>query len=173
MANNQSVRRHLNALPEESNHWEAGGRPQCDKVWLQSSGTAHSIVSPRLFGDNFKLQEQLSGGFSSGFRPRGSTPADDTRSLCLTEALWGLQFLHVQQCTMSSLAVAAEQLLEIEDGERMDCGVARSPDLNPIEHVWRFVGRRLARPYLTTSNDSGASIGAARRMGSNAPPTTH
>ncbi|GFX33506.1 transposable element Tcb2 transposase [Trichonephila clavipes] len=28
------------------------------------------------FGDNFKLQEQLSGGFSSG-RPRGTTPADD------------------------------------------------------------------------------------------------
>ncbi|GFX98627.1 transposable element Tcb2 transposase [Trichonephila clavipes] len=41
-------------------------------------------------------------------------------------------------------------------------------DLNPIEHVWDFLGRRLAALYLTTSNDSGASIGAARRMGSNA-----
>ncbi|GFU38983.1 transposable element Tcb1 transposase [Trichonephila clavipes] len=39
--------------------------------------------------------------------------------------------------------LAAEQLLESEDIERMDWS-ARSPDLNPIEHVWYFLGRRLA-----------------------------
>ncbi|GFV13006.1 transposable element Tcb2 transposase [Trichonephila clavipes] len=39
--------------------------------------------------------------------------------------------------------VAAEQLLESEDIERMDWP-ARSPDLNPIKHVWDFLGRRLA-----------------------------
>ncbi|GFX24983.1 hypothetical protein TNCV_1279191 [Trichonephila clavipes] len=39
--------------------------------------------------------------------------------------------------------VAAEQLLESEDIERLDW-LARSPDLNPIEHVWDFLGRRLA-----------------------------
>ncbi|GFT50764.1 hypothetical protein TNCV_3181131, partial [Trichonephila clavipes] len=58
MANNQSVRRHLDALPVES-LGEVGGRRQCDKC--------DCIVQVLLttfheFGDNFKLQEQLSGG---------------------------------------------------------------------------------------------------------------
>ncbi|GFX74463.1 transposable element Tcb2 transposase [Trichonephila clavipes] len=43
--------------------------------------------------------------------------------------------------------VAAKQLLESEDIERMDWS-ARSPDLNPIEHVWDFLGRRLAARTL-------------------------
>ncbi|GFU44660.1 transposable element Tcb2 transposase [Trichonephila clavipes] len=43
-------------------------------MWLQSSELL--TASFHDFGDNFKLQEQLSGGFSSG-RPRGTTPADD------------------------------------------------------------------------------------------------
>ncbi|GFW87354.1 transposable element Tcb2 transposase [Trichonephila clavipes] len=43
--------------------------------------------------------------------------------------------------------VAAEQLLESEDIERMDWP-ARSPDLNPIEHVWDFLGRRLTARTL-------------------------
>ncbi|GFW52919.1 hypothetical protein TNCV_2394981 [Trichonephila clavipes] len=84
----------------------------------------------------------------------------------------GLQFLFMDDNAPCHRTVAAEQLLESEDIERMDWP-ARSPDLNPIEHVWEFLGRRLlGSSYLTTSNDSGASIGAARRMGSNAS-TTH
>ncbi|GFV72570.1 hypothetical protein TNCV_4084701 [Trichonephila clavipes] len=46
---------------------------------------------------------------------------------------------------------------------------ARSPDLNPIENVWDFLGRRLAARTITTSNDSRASIGAARRIQSAMP----
>ncbi|GFV10056.1 transposable element Tcb2 transposase [Trichonephila clavipes] len=46
-----------------------------------------------------------------------------------------------------SSQIAAEQLLESEDIERMDWP-ARSPDLNPIEHVWEFLGRRLAARTL-------------------------
>ncbi|GFX60073.1 hypothetical protein TNCV_1458861 [Trichonephila clavipes] len=57
----------------------------------------------------------------------------------------GLQFLFMDDNAPCHRTVAAEQLLESED----------------IEHA-------CAAQYLTTSNDSVASIGAARRMGSNA-----
>ncbi|GFV03624.1 hypothetical protein TNCV_3542551 [Trichonephila clavipes] len=60
----------------------------------------------------------------------------------------GLQFLFVWTTNAPChRTVAAEQLLESEDIERMDWP-ARSPDLNPIEHVWDFLGRRLAARTL-------------------------
>ncbi|GFT20967.1 transposable element Tcb2 transposase [Trichonephila clavipes] len=59
----------------------------------------------------------------------------------------GLQFLFMDDNAPCHRTVAAEQLLESEDIERMD-RPARSPDLNPIEHVWDFLGRRLAARTL-------------------------
>ncbi|GFV31744.1 transposable element Tcb1 transposase [Trichonephila clavipes] len=53
---------------------------------------------------------------------------------------------HGRQCTMSSHS-RCRTALESEDIERMDWP-ARSPDLNPIEHVWVFLGRRLAARTL-------------------------
>ncbi|GFV31169.1 transposable element Tcb2 transposase [Trichonephila clavipes] len=82
-----------------------------------------------------------------------------------------LQFLLMDDNAPCHRTVPAEQLLESEDIERMDWP-APSPKLNPIELVWDFSRQTLGSSYLTTSNDSGASIGAARRMGSNAS-TTH
>ncbi|GFY29554.1 transposable element Tcb1 transposase [Trichonephila clavipes] len=73
MANNQSVRRHLDAFTLRSNHWEVGGRPQCDKCGCRVR-IAHSIVS-RLWRQ-FQNYRNSYPGFSSG-RPRGTTPADD------------------------------------------------------------------------------------------------
>ncbi|GFW21287.1 transposable element Tcb2 transposase [Trichonephila clavipes] len=55
----------------------------------------------------------------------------------------GLQFLFMDDNAPCHRTVAAEQLLESEDIELMDWP-ARSPDLNPNEHVWDFLGRRLA-----------------------------
>ncbi|GFU93533.1 transposable element Tc1 transposase [Trichonephila clavipes] len=59
----------------------------------------------------------------------------------------GLQFLFMDDNAPCLHTVAAEQLLESEDIERMDWP-ARSPDLNPIEHVWNVLGRRLAARTL-------------------------
>ncbi|GFV96010.1 transposable element Tc3 transposase [Trichonephila clavipes] len=59
----------------------------------------------------------------------------------------GLQFLFMDDNAPCHRTVAAKQLLESEDIERMDWP-ARSPDLNTIEHVWDFLGRRLAARTL-------------------------
>ncbi|GFU91445.1 transposable element Tcb2 transposase [Trichonephila clavipes] len=59
----------------------------------------------------------------------------------------GLQFLFMDDNAPCHRTVAAEQLSESEGIERMDWP-ARSPDLNPIEHVWDFLGRRLAARTL-------------------------
>ncbi|GFW94916.1 transposable element Tcb1 transposase [Trichonephila clavipes] len=59
----------------------------------------------------------------------------------------GLQFLFMDDNAPCHRTVAAEQLLESEDIERMDWP-ARSPDFNPIQHVWDFLGRRLAARTL-------------------------
>ncbi|GFW85810.1 transposable element Tcb2 transposase [Trichonephila clavipes] len=59
----------------------------------------------------------------------------------------GLQFPFMDDNEPCHRTVAAEHLLESEDIERMDWP-ARSPDLNPIEHVWDCLGRRLAARTL-------------------------
>ncbi|GFS88137.1 transposable element Tcb2 transposase [Trichonephila clavipes] len=59
----------------------------------------------------------------------------------------GLQFLFMGDTAPCHRTVGAEQLLESEDIERMDWP-ARSPDLIPIQHVFDFLGRRLAARTL-------------------------
>ncbi|GFY30890.1 transposable element Tcb2 transposase [Trichonephila clavipes] len=59
----------------------------------------------------------------------------------------GLQFLFMDDNAPCHRTVASEQLLESEDIECMDCP-EQSPYLNPIEHVWDFLGRRLASRTL-------------------------
>ncbi|GFV30086.1 uncharacterized protein TNCV_3478291 [Trichonephila clavipes] len=72
MANNQSVRRHLDALPGRIIGKLEEGRSVTSVA--AEFGIAHSIVS-RLWRQ-FQTTGTAIRGFSSG-RPRGTTPADD------------------------------------------------------------------------------------------------
>ncbi|GFW96882.1 hypothetical protein TNCV_2160181 [Trichonephila clavipes] len=60
MANNQSVRRHLDAFTRGRIIGKLEEGRSVTRVWLQSSELL--TASFHDFGDNFKLQEQLSGG---------------------------------------------------------------------------------------------------------------
>ncbi|GFY36501.1 transposable element Tcb2 transposase [Trichonephila clavipes] len=78
----------------------------------------------------------------------------------LFRGVMGLQFLFMDDNAPCHRTVAAEQLLESEDIERMDWP-ARSQSHRAC---MGFSRQTLGSSYLTTNNDSGASIGAARRM---------
>ncbi|GFX97758.1 transposable element Tcb2 transposase [Trichonephila clavipes] len=60
----------------------------------------------------------------------------------------GLRFLSMDDNAPCHHTVASEQFLKSEDIERRMDRPARSPDLNPIEHVFDFLGRRLAARTL-------------------------
>ncbi|GFS90120.1 transposable element Tcb2 transposase [Trichonephila clavipes] len=102
-------------------------------------------------GDEYSLQMRADSvrvailiAYSSG--ESGEDAIIPRTSLKLTGAM-GLQFIFMDDNAPCHRTVAAEQLLESEDIECMDWP-ARSPDLNPIEHVWDFLGRCLAARTL-------------------------
>ncbi|GFW45004.1 hypothetical protein TNCV_4513181 [Trichonephila clavipes] len=79
--------------------------------------------------------------FTSSTQVQSTGPVIVTRfffHMCVfLEALWVCSSF--SWTTMHHVLVAAEQLLESEDIERMDWP-ARSPDLNPIEHMGFSLG---------------------------------
>ncbi|GFV55164.1 transposable element Tcb2 transposase [Trichonephila clavipes] len=205
MANNQSVRRHLNAFTQGRIIGKLEEGRSVTSVAAEF-GIAYSIVS-RLWRQ-FQTTGTAIRGFSSGHESRFSLSSDSHRILIWRERgsrnhpsniierdryggrgvlVWGgimlgsrtdlhifdagsvngtrycneillpyvrlfrgamgLQFLFMGGNAPCRRTVAAEQLLESEDIERMDWP-ARSPDLNLIQHVWDFLGRCLAARTL-------------------------
>ncbi|GFS69331.1 transposable element Tc1 transposase [Trichonephila clavipes] len=59
---------------------------------------------------------------------------------------WGIigaEFLFMDDNARPHPANIVDECLQSEDNTRMDCS-AYSPELNPIEHVWDMLGRRIA-----------------------------
>ncbi|GFV13486.1 hypothetical protein TNCV_2707231 [Trichonephila clavipes] len=118
----------------------------------------------RFRSDSHRIQHLESGG--SRNHPSNIIEKDRYgRRYGSTIPFHGRQMYHV-------IVVAAEQPLESEDIERMDWP-ARSPDLNPHRACMGFSRQTLGGSYYTTSNDSGASFGAARRDERSNASTTH
>ncbi|GFV02926.1 transposable element Tcb1 transposase [Trichonephila clavipes] len=167
MANNQSVRRHLDAF----NRGRIIGKLEEGRSVTSVAaefGIAHSIVS-RIWRQ-FKTTGKAIRGFSSG-RPQGTTPADD-RYIVLQarrnrRQTAGEIARHTSQATerpISRFTVARRlhggdlfarrpvRCVPLTPAHRTHIErmywLARSPDLNPIEHVWDFLGRRLAAGTL-------------------------
>ncbi|GBM95886.1 hypothetical protein AVEN_211258-1, partial [Araneus ventricosus] len=55
----------------------------------------------------------------------------------------GPEFILMDDNSRPHRALLVDEFLESEDNRRMDWP-ARSPDLNPIEHVWDTLGRAIA-----------------------------
>lgn len=79
------------------------------------------------------------------------------------EVLWDLIFSS-WTTTLPLIVLAVEELMETEDIESMDW-LAKSLDLNLIEHERKFFGRRVAARHPPPDRDSAAAIGYTTRMG--------
>ncbi|GFV05170.1 DDE_3 domain-containing protein [Trichonephila clavipes] len=65
------------------------------------------------------------------------------RHVRLFRGAMGAEFLFMDNNARPRRANIVDECLQSDDITRMDCR-AYSPDLNPIEHVWDMLGRRIA-----------------------------
>ncbi|GFW20111.1 transposable element Tcb2 transposase [Trichonephila clavipes] len=125
---------------------ESGEAAIISRTSLKGTGMEVAVFS---FGDASCLV--VTQTFASSTQVQSTGPVIVTKfffHMCVFfRGAMGLQFLFMDDNAPCHRTVAAEQLLESEDIERMDWP-ARSPDLNPIQHVWDFLGRRLAARTL-------------------------
>ncbi|GFS50898.1 DDE_3 domain-containing protein [Trichonephila clavipes] len=72
----------------------------------------------------------------------------------------GVEFLFMNDNARLHRADIVDECLQSEDITRMD-RPAYSPDLNPIEHVWDMLGRRIAARQTLSHLSTGTSEGIA------------
>ncbi|GFY26933.1 transposable element Tc3 transposase [Trichonephila clavipes] len=117
-------------------------------IWCVPLTPAHPKKRPLWFREHRNWRDNEWGRVLFTDESRFGLCSDSHRILIWRErGDMGLQFLFMDDNAPCHRTVAAEQLLESEDIERMDWP-ARSLDLNPIEHVWDFLSRRLAARTL-------------------------
>ncbi|GFX09286.1 transposable element Tc1 transposase [Trichonephila clavipes] len=160
-------------LPEVESLGEVGGRPQCDKrlhggglfarrpvrcvpltpahrrrrsLWCREHRNWRDNEWGRvLFTDESRFSLSSDSHRILIWRERGSR--NHPSNITERDRRYGSAVPFMDDNAPCHRTVAVEQLLESEDIERMDWP-AQSPDLNPIEHVWDFLGRRLAARTL-------------------------
>ncbi|GFT66809.1 transposable element Tcb1 transposase [Trichonephila clavipes] len=76
--------------------------------------------------------------------------------VCLFRGAMGAEFLFMDDNARPHRAKIVDECLQSEDITRMDW-LAYSPDLNPIEHVWDMLGRRIVarQPLLPVYRNFG------------------
>ncbi|GFX82180.1 transposable element Tcb1 transposase [Trichonephila clavipes] len=83
--------------------------------------------------------------------------------VCWFRGTMGAEFLFMDDNARPQRANIVDECLQLEDITRMDCP-AYSPDLNPIEHAWDMLGRRIAMncsPSTPSHLSTGTSEGIA------------
>ncbi|GBO37254.1 hypothetical protein AVEN_127362-1, partial [Araneus ventricosus] len=88
--------------------------------------------------------------------------------VCLFRGAVGPEFILMDDNARSHRALLVDEFLESEDIRRMDWP-ARSPDLNPIEHVWDILGRAIATRNLPPRNSVDERLGPIATGNDNLP----
>ncbi|GFV60360.1 DDE_3 domain-containing protein [Trichonephila clavipes] len=79
--------------------------------------------------------------------------------VCIFRGAWGPKFILMDNSTRSHIALLTDEFLESEDISLIDWP-SRSPDLNPIDHVWGALRRAITtqKPTMRTFQEMKTAL---------------